>query len=62
MDAPPSNYSLWQWSSEGAPTRARLDAWRDLVSRKLVRSTSNRLAISRFAQFAAARFAGIEVC
>jgi AraC-like DNA-binding protein len=36
MDAPPSNYSLWHWSSDDAPSRARLDAWRDLVSRKLV--------------------------
>jgi AraC-like DNA-binding protein len=36
MDAPPSNYSLWHWSSDDAPSRARLDAWRDLVSRKLI--------------------------
>jgi len=37
MDAPPSDHSLWHWSSEHAPKRARLDAWRDLVSRKLLR-------------------------
>jgi AraC-like DNA-binding protein len=36
MDAPPSDYSLWHWSSEHTPKRARLDAWRDLVSRKLL--------------------------
>jgi AraC-like DNA-binding protein len=36
LDAPPSDYSLWHWSSEDAPKRARLDAWRDLVSRKLI--------------------------
>ena len=37
MDAPPSDYSLWHWSSADSPDRARLSAWRDLVSRKLVK-------------------------
>jgi AraC-like DNA-binding protein len=37
MDAPPSDYSLWHWSSADAPERARLYAWRDLVSRKLLK-------------------------
>ncbi len=36
MDAPPSDYSLWHWSSADAPKGARLSAWRDLVSRKLL--------------------------
>src|SRR5580658_2147937 len=36
MDAPPSDYSLWHWSSDDAPVRAQLGAWRDLLSRKLL--------------------------
>ncbi len=38
MDAPPPDYSLLQWRSQDAPLGARVESWRDLLSRKLLPS------------------------
>jgi AraC-like DNA-binding protein len=36
MDAPPPDYPLLQWSSREVPLRARVESWRDLLTRKLL--------------------------
>jgi AraC-like DNA-binding protein len=36
MDAPPPDYALLHWRSEHAPMRARVESWRDLLTRKLL--------------------------
>ena len=36
MDAPPPDYSLLFWRSQNEPLRARVESWRDLLSRKLL--------------------------
>jgi AraC-like DNA-binding protein len=36
MDAPPPDYSLLHWRSHEAPMRARVESWRDLLTRKLL--------------------------
>jgi AraC-like DNA-binding protein len=36
MDAPPPDYALLQWRSQVAPLRARVESWRDLLTRKLL--------------------------
>jgi len=36
MDAPPPDYALLHWRSQEAPLRARVESWRDLLSRKLL--------------------------
>jgi AraC-like DNA-binding protein len=38
MDAPPPDYPLLRWHSREAPLRARVEAWRDLLTRKLLPS------------------------
>jgi AraC-like DNA-binding protein len=48
MDVLPSDYSVMQWSSRDAPRRARLESWRDLLTRKLLPSEVQQLGDGPF--------------